>query len=797
MIRQDAYPVDPWCVRETRLDLDLLAAAESLFALSNGHLGLRGNLDEGEPHGLPGTYLNSVHEQRRLPYAEAGYGYPESGQSVVNVPNGKLIRILVDDEPFDIRYGDLHSHTRTLDLRTGILTREAEWCAPSGAAIRLRSERLVSLTQRAIAAVRLSVEPVDRTVQVVLQSELVANEQLPPASEDPRAAADLEAPFVPEDLLRSEMAVTLVHSTKRSGLRVGSGIDHEVEGPDDLSTKVEAFPDLARITVTTELEPGESVCLTKYLAYGWSSRRTVPAVRDQVAAALTAARHHGWDALCAQQATALAEFWAGADVQVDGDEELQQAVRFALFQILQASARAERRPIAAKGLTGTGYDGHTFWDTEVFVLPMLTYTVPHAAADALRWRLDTLPMAQERAQVLGLRGAAFPWRTITGAECSAYWPAGTAAFHINSAIAMAADRQAWASGDEQFDREVAVPLLVETARLWVSLGHHDAKDGFRIDGVTGPDEYSAVADNNVYTNLTARQNLRAAVRACGHWPEQAAALNVGDDEIAAWSSAADLMTVPWDDQLGVHPQAEAFTRHAEFDFDGLGPDAYPLMLSVPYVQLYRTQVLKQADLVLAMHLCGDEFTPEQKRSNFEYYERRTVRDSSLSAATQAVLAAEVGHLDLALDYTAESALVDLRDLASNTANGLHLAAMAGTWIALVAGFGGLRDHGRSLRFAPQLPRGLTGLGFALVHQGARLQVAIADGEATYTLESGQVALTLAHHGEEFTLEPKTSASKPLPERRQLPPPEQPPGRAPTRRVGAAAPQCPVTENTAS
>ncbi|HUR01536.1 MAG TPA: glycosyl hydrolase family 65 protein, partial [Nonomuraea sp.] len=722
-----------------------------------------------------------VHELRRLPYAEAGYGYPESGQSVVNVPNGKLIRILVDDEPFDIRYGDLRSHTRTLDLRTGILTREAEWCAPSGAAIRLRSERLVSLTQRAIAAIRLTVEPLDSSVQLVLQSELVANEQLPPASDDPRAAADLESPFVPEDLLRSDLAVTLVHSTKRSGQRVGSGIDHEIEGPADLGTKVEAFPDLARVTVTAQVEPGESVCLTKYLAYGWSSRRTVPAVRDQVAAALAAARHHGWDALCAQQASVLAEFWAGADVQVDGDEELQQAVRFALFQILQASARAERRPIGAKGLTGTGYDGHTFWDAEVFVLPVLSYTAPQAAADALRWRLDTLPTAQERAQVLGLRGAAFPWRTITGAECSAYWPAGTAAFHINAGIAAAADRQAWVGGDDQFETEVALPLLVATARLWISLGHHDAGGAFRLDGVTGPDEYSAIADNNVYTNLMARQNLRAAIGVCERRPEKAELLDVRAEEIAAWRSAADLMLVPFDSELGIHPQAESFTQHAVFDFESLGPDAYPLMLSVPYLQLYRTQVVKQADLVLAMQLCGEEFTPEQKRRNFEYYERITVRDSSLSAATQAVLAAEVGHLDLALAYTAESALVDLHNLAANTGHGLHLAAMAGTWNALVAGFGGLRDSGRRLCFSPRLPRQLTGLRFALLHRGTRLRVDLRDGRATYTHEAGEDPVSFAHHGEAITLAPKESVTRDLPAPLQLPAPEQPPGRAPHPR----------------
>ncbi|HVE26958.1 MAG TPA: glycosyl hydrolase family 65 protein, partial [Sporichthya sp.] len=736
MIRQDAYPVEPWCLRETELDLDLLPASESLFTLSNGHIGLRGNLDEGEPHGLPGSYLNSVYELRRLPYAEAGYGYPEAGQTMVNVPNGKLIRVLVDDEPFDLRYGEVLRHERALDLRTGRLERAVEWRSPSGATIRLGSTRMVSLTQRAIAAIRLWVEPLDSPVQLVLQSELVANEDLPPASDDPRAAADLRDPWVAEHHDSAGLGVTLVHSTRQSGLRVASAIDHEIEGPADLATKTEASPDIGRVSLTARLEPGERVTLTKYLAYGWSSRRSLPAVRDQVAAALTSARHIGWDALCAEQERALAEFWAGADVEVDGDAELQQAVRFALFQVMQASARAERRPIPAKGLTGTGYDGHCFWDTETFVLPILTYTAPHAAADVLRWRRETLPLAQERARQLGFAGAAFPWRTITGAECSAYWPAGAAALHVNAAIAMAAVRQVQVTGDLAFEREIALPLLVETARLWASAGHHDTDGRFRIDGVTGPDEYSAVADNNTYTNRMAQRNLRAAVQVCEDHPDDATARGVDSAELQCWRAAADTMTVPWDADLRVHPQADNFTRHARLDFEARDPDDYPLLLTVPYLQLYRTQVVKQADLVLALHLCGDAFSAEEKRRDFEYYEAITVRDSSLSAATQAVVAAEVGHLDLALDYAAETALMDLHDLGDNTREGLHLAALAGTWRALVAGFGGLRDHGGRLTFAPRLPLGLSGLRFALLYRGARLRVAIDAESATYSLEAG-------------------------------------------------------------
>ncbi|MGQ0467395.1 MAG: glycoside hydrolase family 65 protein [Sporichthyaceae bacterium] len=785
MISQDCYPVEPWCLRETRLDLALLPQSESLFALSNGHIGLRGNLDEGEPHGTPGSYLNSLYEQRLLPYAENAYGYPESGETMVDVPNGKLIRILVDDEPFDVRYGELRDHTRSLDLRAGLLERSALWCSPAGDLIRLRSVRLVSLTHRAIAAVRLSVEAVNNPVRVVLQSELVANEALPRASADPRVAADLAEPFAAEDARCAGLEVGLVHRTKRSGLRVASAMDHNVRCPRPYDTRAEADGDLGRVTVSTRLQPGETLELTKFLAYGWSAQRSLPALRDQAAAALVAARDTGWDGLLAEQAEYLDDFWSHADVVVHGTAtqvggELQQAVRFALFHVLQASARAERRPIGAKGLTGSGYDGHCFWDTDTFVLPVLSYTAPDAAADALRWRAATLPIAREHAANLGLSGAAFPWRTITGAECSAYWPAGTAAFHVNADVAAAALRHAQTTGDAAFEREVGLPLLVETARLWRSLGHHN-DDGFRIDGVTGPDEYSAVADNNVYTNLMAQQNFSAAADVCERYPDLAAELHVDHAEVSAWRAAADAMCVPWDENLRVHPQSENFTQYAPLDFAALGPERYPLMLSMPYVQLYRRQVVKQADLVLAMHLRGDAFTPEQKRRNFDYYEAITVRDSSLSAATQAVLAAEVGHLDLALDYAVETALIDLRDLAENTANGLHLAALAGTWTALVAGFGGLRDCDGKLRFAPRLPRALPGLDFAIRYRGARLRLEIRPTEASYLLLETTEPLQVWHHGEAYELKPEQDTVLPIPPIETMPPPTQPAGRAPAHR----------------
>src|SRR5438094_915972 len=536
MITNDCFDCEPWTIHETRLELDLLGQAESIFALSNGHIGWRANLDEGEPYAISGSYLNGVYEEVPLPYAESAYGYPEAGQTIVNVTNGKVIRLLVDDEPFDVRYGNLLAHERTLDFKAGLLTRKVEWESPSHSRIRVRSTRLVSLVHRALAAVLYEVE-------------------------------------------------------------------------------------------------------------------------------------------------------------AEGDDEVQQGIRFGMFHVLQSAARAEQRAIPAKGLTGPGYDGHTFWDTETFVLPVLTYTAPKAVADALRWRHHILDRARRRARELGLEGAAFPWRTIHGEECSGYWPASTAAFHINADVADAVLRYVSATADRRFERDFGVELLIETARLWASLGHFDRGGEFRIDGVTGPDEYSALMDNNLYTNLMAQRNLRAAADAVARNQSVAKRLKVRAAEVRTWRRAAEKVYVPYEPDLKLHKQASQFTDHDVWDFARTKPDQYPLFLHFPYFDLYRKQVVKQADLVLAMHLRGDAFTAEEKARNFAHYEAITVRDSSLSARTHAIIAAEVGHLQLAHDYLGEAALMDIADLEHNVRDGVHMGSLAGAWLAAVHGLGGMRHHG--------------------------------------------------------------------------------------------------------
>ena len=415
----------------------------------------------------------------------------------------------------------------------------------------------------------------------------------------------------------------------------------------------------------------------------------------------------------------------------------------------------------------------------------MTAVRPEVTRHALAWRHGTLPAARDRARTLDLKGAAFPWRTITGPECSGYWPAGTAAFHVNADIADAVLRYVDATGDEEFAREAGVEILVETARLWCALGHWGRDERFHVFGVTGPDEYSALGDDNVYTNLMLQRNLRGAARWARRYPDAAEPLEVTRDEIAGWEQAADAVCIPYDDELGVHPQSTGFTVQPRWDFAGTPEENYPLHSHYPYLQLYRKQVVKQADLVLALFLRGDAFTDEEKLRDFTYYEEITVRDSSLSACCQAILAAEVGLPHLAHEYVVESALADIRDAEHDSSDGLHVAALAGTWLALVCGFGGLRHvygdgpgHG-GLSFRPVLPDELPRLRFRLLFRGRLLRVTVEPGEATYELLRGE-PLTVRHEADDVELTVGGPVTRPTVPRPRPPLPRQPETRAPGR-----------------
>ncbi|WP_433201301.1 glycoside hydrolase family 65 protein [Dactylosporangium sp. CS-047395] len=736
-----SFPVEPWSVTELVFDPSALDERESVFALGNGRIGVRGSVDEGDPCGLPATYLAGLFEERDLHYPEGAYGQPATSQTVVSAPDPTPVRLFADGQPLTARDGRLRHHRRRLDLRAGTLHRVAEWALPR-ATLRLESTRLVSFAQPDVVATRHVLTATGGDVRVHVHAETCANHERPADPGDPRAATVLPRPLRGELHEAGDGIGVLVHRTHRSLRRVGVAVAF------DTGVAWETAPDLLRASITAVVRPGKPLAFTRFAALTCASEQPVPHVRAHVRAAAATARSTGWDSLAEAQRAYLDAYWRDADVEVGGDPALQQSVRFGLFHVLQAAAHTGVGPIPAKGLTGNGYDGHIMWDTESYVLPVLTYLRPDAARDALLWRHRTLPAAVDRARQLHFDGAAFPWRTIDGRECSGYFPAGAAALHVNADIADAVRRYRQATGDEAFMRAAGAELLTETARLWLSAGHFDDRGAFHIDGVTGPDEYSALGNDNVYTNLMAARNLRAAAE------------HATGDEAQRWLDAAASVHLPFDAKRGVHQQHAGFTKLAEWDFAGTARDRYPLLLHHPYLQLYRKQVVKQADLVLAMQRDPDAFTGEQKARNFAYYERRTVRDSSLSAAPQAVIAAEVGHLERAYAYLMESARQDLHNVDDKSRNGLHMASLAGVWTVLVAGFGGFRDGRGRLDFAPRLPRQIPHLAFTLIVRGIRLRVRVTHVDATYSVD--RQALDVHHHGAATTVAAGRPQKLPIP-----------------------------------
>jgi len=747
------YPADEWRLVEARFTDRYVERAESIFALGNGYLGVRATFEEGRPSYTPGTYVNGFHETWPLLYAEPAFGLARTGQTIVNVPDATPIRLYVDDEPLYLPTARTPEYRRVLDMRAGVLTRDLLWSPGSGKHVRVSSVRLVSLEERHLIAMQYVVTLLDHPAAVAISSQLVNRQDAEGARragvEDPRLAKVLSHRVLDCQVSRREgTRMLLGYRTANSGMTLGVGVDHLIETESAFRTEVSLEPDLGELVVMVDAQPGVPITITKYATYH-SSRGTLP---DELVArarrTLDRAVPGGLDRLRRTQREHLDRFWDRADVRVSVGEEsvrTQQAIRWNLFQVAQATWCAQGAGIPAKGLTSQAYDGHYFWDSEIYVLPFLAYTQPRLARNLLRFRYSMLDRARRRGREMSQDGALFPWRTINGEEASGNFQSGTAQYHINADIAYAMRHYAQVRGDCRFLAELAAEVLVETARLWQDLGFFGADGKFHIHGVTGPDEYTTVVNDNTYTNLMARENLCAAADTV-RWlqserPQDYVALvdavSLRPGEVASWEAAADAMYVPYDERLGIHPQDHAFLDHEVWDLASTPPEKFPLLLHHHPLVIYRFQVLKQADIVLAMFLLGDEFSAEQKRRNFDYYDRLTTGDSSLSACVQSIVAAEVGHDGAALTYFRQALLMDLADVAGNGSDGVHIASAAGVWLALVYGFGGVRDYGGHLAFDPRLPAGWRSLDFSLRFHGRQIRVHLTADREQYLVEDGE------------------------------------------------------------
>jgi alpha,alpha-trehalose phosphorylase len=758
---RDMFPIRPWSVEAMRLVPALLekfvGQAETAFALANGYLGIRGSHEEDRPVMDPATLLNGFYEHRPIVYGEIAYGFPREGQSILNCPDGKIIRLYVDDEPFDLRTAEVLSFHRKLDMREGAHYRDVVWATPSGKRIRLRTAQLVSFVHRHLATIdhRLCAEHED--AELIVSSELVNRQPLPVETADPRLAQGFVGRVLSPVGTRAEgLRAILSFRTESSKLMLGCGMDHVIETGCDCTTDVRCTDDMAAVVFKIRGRASVPVRITKYLSYHYSKDASPEEIRSRTAWTLDRAREDGFAALLEGQKTFVAGFWKRADVEIEGAApQKQQVIRWNLFQLLQASARVEGHGITARGLTGQTYEGHYFWDTEIYVLPFLIYTSPRIARSLLKFRYDMLDKARERARELGHPGATFPWRTINGREASAYYAAGTAQYHINADIIYALRKYVELTGDVQFLHDYGAEMLIETARFWLDLGGFLDRDGgrFCINGVTGPDEYTAAVNNNYFTNLMAQENLRYAVETVRRLEREhpdlhralAGRTGLKSSELDEWQRAADHMYLPYDERLGVHPQDDSFLDKEVWDFANTPEESYPLLLHYHPLNLYRHQVIKQADIILALFLLGHRFTLEEKKRDFDYYDPLTTHDSSLSVCIQSIIANEIGYAEKALEYFNFAAAMDLSDVGGNMRHGAHIASIGGTWMALVYGFGGLRDHGGRISFRPRLPAEWQRLRFRLTIRGRLLEVEARREATTYTLRDGE-DLELEHEG---------------------------------------------------
>lgn len=770
-----------WQLTEDRFDVEANSVQETLFSLGNGYLGLRGAHEEGL-RGLAGktidaTFINGFYEASPLHYPETGHAFAKVHQFMLNVPNAKCIDFSLGKEDFDFIKGKITNYKRSLDFRTGILSRNFDWTSPSNKTVSVQSQRLVSFANKNLFAIKYEITSSDFSGQITLRSAI--DPQAPKDEDDgePRYGAAV-ASVAGEHLClltveQGEDFSAMVHRTQNSHLVLVTAVENEVVSGSGNRIRGEAATKDGRAeqVYKIEIKPGKTVTLIKYGVYFSSRDYAEVDLLPLAKAALKEARKLGFDGLCVEHKEYLSDFWHYADVEITGNDALQLGVRFNQFHLLQSIGRDGKTSIAAKGLTGEGYGGHVFWDAETYTLPFYLYTRPEIARKMLEYRYHTLNKARERAREMShLKGALYAWRTIAGEECSAYFPGGTAQYHINADIAYAIKQYYEATGDEEFMRKYGAEIVMDTARIWADLGAYIPKKNnkFCINEVTGPNEYTAMVNNNFYTNSMAQTHLRFATELAAKFKRDyaddfvriKAAMNLSDNEPTEWAKAFESMYLPYDEELGIHPQDDSFLYKKKWDFAEKPQDSANLPMHYHYLVIYRHQVCKQADVVLANFLLGDRFTLAEKKRDYDYYEAITTHDSSLSHCTFSVMASEVGYPEKAYQYFLQTALGDLDDLHGNTSYGVHVAAMAGTWMAVVNGFGGMRVYDSKLQFAPYLPSEWEHYSFRINFQSKLILVEVDKKQVSYRLLEGD-SLNFSHKGTPIQLT-KTDPVKAIP-----------------------------------
>lgn len=757
-----------WSISNHAMSAETLLNLESIFALGNGYLGVRGNFEEGYGEGMDsirGTYLNAFHDVINIPYGEKLFAFPSTQQKLVNGIDSQSIRLYIgtEEEPFNLFEGKVLSYERHLHLDKGYAEREIHWQSPSGQEIKISFRRLISFQYRELFAIDISVEAVNFMGPIKIVSTVNGDVRNYTAVNDPRVASGhAQLLSVKECGTREEYACVMSETTE-SSLQMACVTRHEYSG----SPQVQVDSNATKVENTYIFSLEEPVHFTKWNVYTDTLRHGEHPI-DQGIKLQEQLKGKNFEDLVVLQKGYMDQFWKSSDIIIENDTSLQEGIRFNVYQLLQSAGRDPFSNISAKGLSGEGYEGHYFWDTEIYLFPVFLMTHPDMAKQLLVYRYSTLEQARERAREMGhAKGALFPWRTISGTECSSFFPSGTAQYHISADIAYSYIQYYLAVEDRNFLLQYGAEVLFETARLWIEIGH-DYKGAFHIDEVTGPDEYTCCVNNNYYTNVMAQNNLKWAVKSYEileaydqlGWATLCDRLGVSAEEVECWKQAFNTMYLPYDEELGVNPQDDTFLRKKVWDFENTPKEKYPLLLNYHPLTIYRYQVCKQADTVLAHFLLEDAQDIETIRRSYDYYEGITTHDSSLSTCIFSIMASKVGYTDKAYEYFTETARLDLDNTHGNTKDGLHLANMGGTWMAIVYGFAGVRLKESGLSLAPSIPASWERYAFRIRYRGRLIQFQINKGSIHLELLEGE-ELTILLYREHVSLKLNQSIEKSL------------------------------------
>ena len=723
---------------------ETLSRDETLFHCANGYLGVRGCLEEGTKNGVisvRGAYINGFCEEEEISYGERLYGFPESRQVMVNLPDAQSVHLWAGGVQAAAWSDAAEGMTRLLDFQAGVAERAYQFNTTRGS-LGISITRMASFAFKELFVLRYCVTSLDYTGEIRLDSLLNGDVTNFSDPDDPRVASETKPKIMTTRRQLSGGCLALQAETLTSKRSLGCAALHEMEGS---APELYGQGNLLAARFTRDIRPGETVTLIKYCIYAEATEGENPI--DTAISLARYAHEKGFEHWAKAQRAYLDEFWRKSRVQIQGDARTQAYLDLCVYELLCAAGQNGRSSVAAKGLSGEGYEGHYFWDCETYVFPFFLMSAPQMAKKLLDYRYEHLDAARVNARMLGHeRGALYPWRTITGSECSSYYPSGSAQYHINADIAHAFIQYWYATADISYLPRIC-EVLVETARLYLDVGH--MLDGqFRIDGVTGPDEYTCIVDNNYYTNAGAANTFLEADALCrlldanGGLDALGEKIGISKEELAAFSAAGKAMYLPMDERLGVCKQDDSFLNKKRWDLSEIPPENFPLLMHYHPLYINRRQVCKQADTVLA-HFLYHEETALIMRRTYEYYERVTTHDSSLSACVFSMMAARLGDLAAAKRYFEMTVGIDIEDQSGNTRDGLHIANMGGAYLSIIAGFGGMRLDNAGLRLFPLLPDGWTGCSFSLAFRGSRMSVSVnPDGCALRILEGENREVTV-------------------------------------------------------